>query len=867
MSLRSNSRRLARPHPSLRVVPVVVAAVALVALSTGVAAADRRAVVEKCKQATALVDLGLEGSGTAFCVKQDGLFLTNFHVVRSGLEQGTVTLIVRPGSSDEQSLTARIVNVDEENDLALIYAPSEGLTALDLGETGTLFETMDVTIFGYPFGEQLSFDEGAYPAISVVTGRVSALRRDKGQLKAIQIDGGINPGHSGGPVVDEDGAVVAVIFTGIPGSNVGFAIPLDTLHAFLDRPGLLIDVPDLTYVDRTQPVDLDVGIVTYDDDARPDGLHAVVRRSVDESETIEAEAVSNGYRVSFVPEVGETAGPQFLISVSNDAASQWSSIEDLPLRVGSRELQLAEIRKIERRAEISLVTTNYGDKLAGALSVADPAQENGALVQFSESDRIDVYQIGSVTRLIELTVAATRDGSDVAGFRTVIPLDGAPVSIDPEHFEQFQQQRAEHRTRISELEAELAAASQRNAQQRDEFLAGPALPPVEWETPEILEITSDGKATFTLQEDGSYFVEGPNPTHDNYHLHLRLPFPLKELSGLRLELLPDERLTQQGVGRANNGNIVLSEVKCDVVLSGSQDERHEIPINRATADFEQDTHWIHQTIDGKENTGWAVAYEQHMPHAAVFEVDAENIDVADSADLQLHLLHRHGHHLNIGRFHLAVTRAPRPVISERLPTAVEEARGIPADQRTDEQQKLLTDYFTRTDATISQLTRDLQELRNHPPELPITAYDPLDDPFIPPQIDLVIEALIDGNSILLVARDQMVWQHETWEKPGWTDDSGRFVLVDGEKWYPEWKLNSAENAVQDSSRAWFLPIGPGLWDVEVLSITDPATGRESPQRGTVTPTQEDTFIKIDFNDHAGGPGEYRVRLTRRAVSE
>ena len=74
----------------------------------------------RCKAATALVELRSIGSGSAVCVSVDGLFVTNHHVVASaGLGQN-VRLVVHPGQKTQRVLDARVIKLDDENDLALL---------------------------------------------------------------------------------------------------------------------------------------------------------------------------------------------------------------------------------------------------------------------------------------------------------------------------------------------------------------------------------------------------------------------------------------------------------------------------------------------------------------------------------------------------------------------------------------------------------------------------------------------------------------------------------------------------------------------------------------------------------------------------
>ncbi|MPZ99750.1 MAG: hypothetical protein GEU80_10520 [Dehalococcoidia bacterium] len=153
--------------------------------------------------------------GTGFVMSTrtgEAVVITNYHVVADLWRTGgrEVTL-----HREEHALTGRIANVSVEHDLAVIV-PSDALTPLDLErappEVGAL-----VVAVGSPYGL-----EG-----TVSSGIVSAIREDR-----IQFSAPISPGNSGGPVVDESGAVVGVVVEKVAGvgyEGLSFAIPIDTV--------------------------------------------------------------------------------------------------------------------------------------------------------------------------------------------------------------------------------------------------------------------------------------------------------------------------------------------------------------------------------------------------------------------------------------------------------------------------------------------------------------------------------------------------------------------------------------------------------------------------------------------------------------
>jgi len=169
----------------------------------------------------------VKGSGSGFIVKDDGLIVTNNHVV-SGSPKLQVTL------GDKSRYEAQILLRDPANDLALIKInPRKKVTSLRLGDSDNIQVGQKVLAIGNPFGL-----EG-----TLTTGIVSSLGRDlrdetgRELQGLIQTDAAINPGNSGGPLLDSQGSVIAVN-TAIygPGSNIGigFAMPINRAKQLLD---------------------------------------------------------------------------------------------------------------------------------------------------------------------------------------------------------------------------------------------------------------------------------------------------------------------------------------------------------------------------------------------------------------------------------------------------------------------------------------------------------------------------------------------------------------------------------------------------------------------------------------------------------
>ena len=175
-----------------------------------------------------------EATGSGFVIDEEGLILTNAHVVAAATD-------IEVTFSDSKTVSAKPVGKDPDTDLALLRVDPDDLDLrpLQLGESRTVQVGDPTVAIGNPFGLERTLTTGVVSAVKRRLTAPSGFTIEN----VIQTDAALNPGNSGGPLIDASGRVIGInsqIATGSPDGSggsvgIGFAVPVDTAKAIIPQ--------------------------------------------------------------------------------------------------------------------------------------------------------------------------------------------------------------------------------------------------------------------------------------------------------------------------------------------------------------------------------------------------------------------------------------------------------------------------------------------------------------------------------------------------------------------------------------------------------------------------------------------------------
>lgn len=298
---------------------------------------------------------------------------------------------------------------------------------------------------------------------------------------------------------------------------------------------------------------------------------------------------------------------------------------------------------------------------------------------------------------------------------------------------ELETRRKETQTRIEALEQQLTQRYFESASDVQDHAATKDLEPVQeafaqwWQEQQPLAVkwhpTRPVRATsnlprLTILEDDSVLAQGDITKRDQYRIEFELPAGGEPIQGIRLEVLPDERLPAGGPGMAyyegRKGDFFLSEVFVTrdsetIEMSGASHSFGKISIGSGSA---QATN----VLDRDASTGWSTAGREGQPNQLVLNL-SKPVEAEGKWVIEM-LFERH-FAASLGRFRISFTSRPQPQAST-LPVEIESILTSGPDTWNAEQWRHLQRYFVRTSPLLAEARKPLDALQKQLPQPPQT---------------------------------------------------------------------------------------------------------------------------------------------------
>jgi mono/diheme cytochrome c family protein len=240
---------------------------------------------------------------------------------------------------------------------------------------------------------------------------------------------------------------------------------------------------------------------------------------------------------------------------------------------------------------------------------------------------------------------------------------------------------------------------------------------------------SEGGATLTRLEDGTWLASGKNPANDTYTI--TAPIPSGDFTALLLETFPDPSLPGQSLGRNSNGNYVLTSVEAEI-SAPSLPQQLVADFTRAEADYEQKGYEVKLIVEenspkrGKQpaKKGWAIDGNdaaKKVPRKAMF-VTSTPLTIPPDATIMIRLKHEALANHNIGRFRVSASSLPPGVVKlngGETPQAIRDTLAIEPAKRTAAQRSALLKFYrdntdnpaSRAEAALAQAKKNFDEFK------------------------------------------------------------------------------------------------------------------------------------------------------------
>ena len=300
------------------------------------------------------------------------------------------------------------------------------------------------------------------------------------------------------------------------------------------------------------------------------------------------------------------------------------------------------------------------------------------------------------------------------GDETSFPLSSSKAALA-----KYEQAKAIHEKKISALEKNLKEllVTRKDAQKRWEKETRGHLSaiknPVAHHPLKLSPSPKQDGNRLVPRKDGSLFVEKLAADKTTFLLSFSTDTRGEPLTGFRIETLTDPKLPSKGPGLTKHGNFVLSEFRAFAVDLVDLEKKRHLPFSFAKADFSQNKWAVQASIDGKNETGWAISPQTGKNHQATFLLK-KPLPSKEAANLCIEMAQLYGSRHVIGRFRIMAITGDQS--GNIVPENVREALLVDASMRNGAQSKTLDDHFAKTDPETTKLRKQLDDLRKKAPK-------------------------------------------------------------------------------------------------------------------------------------------------------
>ena len=196
--------------------------------------------IKKQKEAIPKDESPSKGTGTGFFVNKEGYVITNYHVVK--LSENNTKIVFRNKEKD-----AKIIAYDEVLDIALLKVEVKNKNYIMFSNSSPK-KAQSILVAGYPYGKYISDD------LKITSGIINSLKGIKNNTSMLQIDATVNPGNSGGPIVDKDSGSLVGVATmklskdytkaafGVESENTNYGIKSSQVKDFLEANNVSVSI-------------------------------------------------------------------------------------------------------------------------------------------------------------------------------------------------------------------------------------------------------------------------------------------------------------------------------------------------------------------------------------------------------------------------------------------------------------------------------------------------------------------------------------------------------------------------------------------------------------------------------------------------